>query len=148
MSVLFCHTVTVDAVMANSGHLSAITSVEVVPSAAGGDELESPLLASEEGAEWKGERRICAEIGDHRVSFYRCARPFFLTRSHFVSRFIVVVSLNPESSGLSFQLASLDETGVLNFWVSWATGCGFSAFFLSLYTYMCKGNKYYLQNDD
>lgn len=120
MSVLFCHTVTVDAVMANSGHLSAVTSVEVVPSAAGGDELESPLLASEEGAEWKAERRICAEIGDHRVSFYRC------------------VSLNPESSGLSFQLASLDETGVLNFWVRWATGCGFSFFFLSLYTYMCK----------
>lgn len=139
MSVLFCHTVTVDAVMANSGHLSAVTSVEVVPSAVGGDELESPLLPSEEGAEWKAERRICAEIGDHRVSFYRCAIPFsFFARSHFVSHFIVVISLNPESLGLSFQLASLDETGVLNFWVSWATGCGFSFFFLSLYTYMCK----------
>uniref|UniRef100_A0A3B4YE20 WD repeat domain 60 n=1 Tax=Seriola lalandi dorsalis TaxID=1841481 RepID=A0A3B4YE20_SERLL len=28
---------------------------------------------------------------------------------------------NPESSGLSFQLASLDESGVLNFWVGWPT---------------------------
>uniref|UniRef100_A0A673AYC8 WD repeat domain 60 n=1 Tax=Sphaeramia orbicularis TaxID=375764 RepID=A0A673AYC8_9TELE len=60
-----------DAVMAGSGHLSSVTSVEVVPSAiAGGLRPEVPLLASEE-----------------------------------------------ESTGLSFQLASLDESGVLNFWV-------------------------------
>ncbi|XP_058482767.1 cytoplasmic dynein 2 intermediate chain 1 isoform X1 [Solea solea] len=64
-------TFSTDAVMASSGHLSSVSSVEVVPStAAGGLRPEIPLLASEE-----------------------------------------------ESSGLSFQLASLDETGVLNFWV-------------------------------
>ncbi|XP_069552392.1 cytoplasmic dynein 2 intermediate chain 1 [Brachyistius frenatus] len=64
-------TFSTDAVMAGSGHLSSVTSVEVVPSAvAGGLRAEVPLLASEE-----------------------------------------------ESSGLSFQLASLDESGVLNFWV-------------------------------
>ncbi|XP_028288466.1 WD repeat-containing protein 60 [Parambassis ranga] len=62
-------TFSTDAVMAASGHFSAVTSVEVVPSiVAGGPEV--PILASEE-----------------------------------------------ESSGLSFQLASLDESGVLNFWV-------------------------------
>lgn len=77
MSVLFCHTVTVDAVMANSGHLSAVTSVEVVPSAAGGDKLESPLLASEEGAEWKAEGRIRAEIGDHVYRFTTVRDHFF-----------------------------------------------------------------------
>ncbi|KAK2886574.1 cytoplasmic dynein 2 intermediate chain 1 [Channa argus] len=59
-----------DAVMADSGHFSGVTSVEVVPSVAGGLRPEVPMFASEE-----------------------------------------------ESSGLSFQLASLDECGVLNFWV-------------------------------
>ncbi|KAM7369817.1 hypothetical protein PAMP_011108 [Pampus punctatissimus] len=64
-------TFSTDAVMAGSGHLSSVMSVEVVPSAiVGGLRPEVPLLASEE-----------------------------------------------ESSGLSFQLASLDESGVLNFWV-------------------------------
>ncbi|XP_074550066.1 cytoplasmic dynein 2 intermediate chain 1 isoform X2 [Halichoeres trimaculatus] len=64
-------TFSTDAVMAGSGHFSSVTSVEVVPSAAGwGLGPEVPLLASEE-----------------------------------------------ESSGLSFQLASLDDSGVLNFWV-------------------------------
>ncbi|XP_068566035.1 cytoplasmic dynein 2 intermediate chain 1 isoform X2 [Cebidichthys violaceus] len=64
-------TFSTDAVMAASSHLSSVTSVEIVPSAApGGLRAEVPLLASEE-----------------------------------------------ESSGLSFQLASLDEMGVLNFWV-------------------------------
>ncbi|KAM6971556.1 cytoplasmic dynein 2 intermediate chain 1 [Tautogolabrus adspersus] len=66
-------TFSTDAVLAGSGHLSSVTSVEVVPSAAaaaGGLRPEVPLLASEE-----------------------------------------------ESSGSSFQLASLDENGVLNFWV-------------------------------
>uniref|UniRef100_A0A3B5BEE2 WD repeat domain 60 n=1 Tax=Stegastes partitus TaxID=144197 RepID=A0A3B5BEE2_9TELE len=33
----------------------------------------------------------------------------------------VILFHNPESSGLSFQLASLDESGVLNFWVGWTT---------------------------
>lgn len=75
MSVLFYHTVTVDAVMANSGHQSAVTSVEVVPSAAGGDQLESPLLASEEGAEWKAEgsvpdpRSSCIVLPVHKTVF-------------------------------------------------------------------------------
>ncbi|XP_029001560.1 cytoplasmic dynein 2 intermediate chain 1 [Betta splendens] len=64
-------TFSTDAVMADSGHFSAVTSVEVVfSSAAGGLRPEVPLAASEE-----------------------------------------------ELSGLSFQLASLDENGVLNFWV-------------------------------
>ncbi|XP_063339544.1 cytoplasmic dynein 2 intermediate chain 1 isoform X2 [Pelmatolapia mariae] len=64
-------TFSTDAVLAASGHLSSVTSVEVVPSALAGDpRADVPLLASEE-----------------------------------------------ESSGLSFQLASLDESGVLNFWV-------------------------------
>uniref|UniRef100_A0AAQ6IRZ2 WD repeat domain 60 n=1 Tax=Anabas testudineus TaxID=64144 RepID=A0AAQ6IRZ2_ANATE len=64
-------TFSTDSVMANSGHFSAVTSVEVVSSnVVGGLRPEVPLLASEE-----------------------------------------------ESSGLSFQLASLDESGVLNFWV-------------------------------
>lgn len=34
-----------------------------------------------------------------------------------VLHFVVIPFDYPESSGLSFQLASLDETGVLNFWV-------------------------------
>lgn len=39
--------------MANSGHFSAVTSVEVVSShALGGLRPEVPLLASEEGMEW------------------------------------------------------------------------------------------------
>uniref|UniRef100_A0A3Q1GPX2 Dynein 2 intermediate chain 1 n=1 Tax=Acanthochromis polyacanthus TaxID=80966 RepID=A0A3Q1GPX2_9TELE len=64
-------TFSTDAVMAGSGHLSSVTSIEVVPSTVtGAIRTEVPLLASEE-----------------------------------------------ESSGLSFQLASLDESGVLNFWV-------------------------------
>ncbi|XP_068200119.1 cytoplasmic dynein 2 intermediate chain 1 isoform X2 [Antennarius striatus] len=64
-------TFSTDAVMGGSGHLSSVTSVEVVPSiAAGGLMPEVPLVSSEE-----------------------------------------------DSIGLSFQLASLDETGVLNFWV-------------------------------
>uniref|UniRef100_A0A3B5LVN5 Dynein 2 intermediate chain 1 n=1 Tax=Xiphophorus couchianus TaxID=32473 RepID=A0A3B5LVN5_9TELE len=64
-------TFSTDAVMSGSGHVSPITSIEVVPSfVAGGPRPEVPLLASEE-----------------------------------------------ESSGLSFQLASLDESGILNFWV-------------------------------
>ncbi|KAK5601079.1 hypothetical protein CRENBAI_004525 [Crenichthys baileyi] len=64
-------TFSTDAVMSGSGHVSPVTSLEVVPSfVAGGLRPEVPLLASEE-----------------------------------------------ESSGLSFQLASLDESGVLNFWV-------------------------------
>nr|XP_029138074.1 WD repeat-containing protein 60 isoform X2 [Labrus bergylta] len=66
-------TFSTDAVLAGSGHLSSVTSVEVVPSAAaagGGSRPGVPLLASEE-----------------------------------------------ESSGSSFQLASLDESGLLNFWV-------------------------------
>uniref|UniRef100_A0A3P9ATB6 Dynein 2 intermediate chain 1 n=1 Tax=Maylandia zebra TaxID=106582 RepID=A0A3P9ATB6_9CICH len=64
-------TFSTDAVLAASGHLSSVTSVEVVPSALAGElRADVPLLASEE-----------------------------------------------ESSGLSFQLASLDESGVLNFWV-------------------------------
>ncbi|KAM4718526.1 cytoplasmic dynein 2 intermediate chain 1 isoform 2-T2 [Anableps anableps] len=64
-------TFSTDAVMSGSGHVSPVTSIEVVPSfVAGGLRPEVPLLASEE-----------------------------------------------ESSGLSFQLASLDESGVLNFWV-------------------------------
>ncbi|XP_068604282.1 cytoplasmic dynein 2 intermediate chain 1 [Brachionichthys hirsutus] len=64
-------TFSTDAVMAASGHLSSVTSVEVVPSTvAGGLRPEVPLVASEE-----------------------------------------------ESTGLSFLLASLDESGVLHFWV-------------------------------
>ncbi|XP_016528678.1 WD repeat-containing protein 60 isoform X1 [Poecilia formosa] len=64
-------TFSTDAVMSGSGHVSPVTSVEVVPSfVAGGLRPEVALLASEE-----------------------------------------------ESSGLSFQLASLDENGILNFWV-------------------------------
>ncbi|XP_043960267.1 cytoplasmic dynein 2 intermediate chain 1 isoform X2 [Gambusia affinis] len=64
-------TFSTDAVMSGSGHVSPVTSIEVVPSfVAGGPRPEVPLLASEE-----------------------------------------------ESSGLSFQLASLDESGILNFWV-------------------------------
>ncbi|XP_029934941.1 WD repeat-containing protein 60 isoform X3 [Myripristis murdjan] len=64
-------TFSTDAILAGSGHLSSVSSVEVVPSTvAGGLRPEVPLLASEE-----------------------------------------------ESSGLSFQLASLDETGLLNLWV-------------------------------
>ncbi|XP_035981200.1 WD repeat-containing protein 60 [Fundulus heteroclitus] len=64
-------TFSTDAVMCGSGHVSPVTSVEVVPSfAAGRLRPELPPLASEE-----------------------------------------------ESSGLSFQLASLDESGLLNFWV-------------------------------
>ncbi|KAM4543925.1 cytoplasmic dynein 2 intermediate chain 1 isoform 2-T2 [Fundulus diaphanus] len=64
-------TFSTDAVMSGSGHVSPVTSVEVVPSFAGGRlRPELPPLASEE-----------------------------------------------ESSGLSFQLASLDESGLLNFWV-------------------------------
>ncbi|XP_062336024.1 cytoplasmic dynein 2 intermediate chain 1 isoform X1 [Osmerus eperlanus] len=64
-------TFSTDAVLAASGHMSSVSSVEVVPAAVsqgGGPEL--PLLGSDE-----------------------------------------------ESSGLSFQLASLDENGVLNLWV-------------------------------
>ncbi|XP_067107613.1 cytoplasmic dynein 2 intermediate chain 1 isoform X3 [Osmerus mordax] len=64
-------TFSTDAVLAASGHMSSVSSVEVVPAAlsqGGGPEL--PLLGSDE-----------------------------------------------ESSGLSFQLASLDENGVLNLWV-------------------------------
>lgn len=39
--------------MANSGHFSAVTSVEVVSSnVVGGLRPEVPLLASEEGMEW------------------------------------------------------------------------------------------------
>ncbi|XP_061569103.1 cytoplasmic dynein 2 intermediate chain 1 [Cololabis saira] len=64
-------TFSTDAIMTSSGHLSSVTSVQVVPSTvAGGLGPGFPLLTSEE-----------------------------------------------ESSGLSFQLASLDESGVLNFWV-------------------------------
>lgn len=37
--------------------------------------------------------------------------------SPLVSHFTVIPFDRPESSGLSFQLASLDETGVLNIWV-------------------------------
>lgn len=49
---LFSHFVNTDAVMANSGHFSAVTSVEVVSSsAAGGLRPEVPLAASEEGME-------------------------------------------------------------------------------------------------
>lgn len=53
ISCLFCHFVNIDAVMASSGHQSSVTSLEVVPSVAGGQELEAPLLASEEGMEWR-----------------------------------------------------------------------------------------------
>ncbi|KAK5877740.1 hypothetical protein CesoFtcFv8_025218 [Champsocephalus esox] len=60
-------TFSTDAVMSGSGHLSSVTSVEVVPSSSSSD---VPLLASED-----------------------------------------------ESSGPAFHLASLDEVGVLNFWV-------------------------------
>uniref|UniRef100_A0A1A7XWG4 WD repeat domain 60 n=2 Tax=Iconisemion striatum TaxID=60296 RepID=A0A1A7XWG4_9TELE len=64
-------TFSTDAVMSGSGHLSSVTSVEVVPfTVAGRLSSEVPLLASEE-----------------------------------------------DLSGLSFQLASLDQSGVLNFWV-------------------------------
>ncbi|XP_011487298.1 WD repeat-containing protein 60 isoform X2 [Oryzias latipes] len=60
-------TFSTDAVMAGTGHLSPVTSVEVVPS-----------------------------VGAGATSF---------------------LSPDDESSGLTFQLASLDESGVLNFWV-------------------------------
>lgn len=40
----------------------------------------------------------------------------------FILNVILILFYNPESSGLSFQLASLDETGVLNFWVGQTTG--------------------------
>ncbi|KAM3842158.1 cytoplasmic dynein 2 intermediate chain 1-like [Diretmus argenteus] len=64
-------TFSTDAVLAGSGHLSVVSSVEVVSSTvAGGLRPEVPALASEE-----------------------------------------------EASGMSFQLASLDGNGVLNFWV-------------------------------
>lgn len=58
MYLLFCYTVTADAVMANSGHQSLVTSVEVLPFAVGGDKLESSLLASEEGAELTAEGSV------------------------------------------------------------------------------------------
>ncbi|RVE58729.1 hypothetical protein OJAV_G00196870 [Oryzias javanicus] len=60
-------TFSTDAVMAGTGHLSPVTSVEVVPSIVAG---ATPFLPPDD-----------------------------------------------ESSGLTFQLASLDESGVLNFWV-------------------------------
>uniref|UniRef100_A0A1A8L5A7 WD repeat domain 60 n=2 Tax=Nothobranchius pienaari TaxID=704102 RepID=A0A1A8L5A7_9TELE len=63
-------TFSTDAVMSSSGHLSSVTSVEVVPFTVAGLSPEVPLLASKE-----------------------------------------------ELTGLSFQLASLDQSGVLNFWV-------------------------------
>uniref|UniRef100_A0A1A8DVV0 WD repeat domain 60 n=1 Tax=Nothobranchius kadleci TaxID=1051664 RepID=A0A1A8DVV0_NOTKA len=63
-------TFSTDAVMSSSGHLSSVTSVEVVPFTVAGLSSEVPLLASKE-----------------------------------------------ELTGLSFQLASLDKSGVLNFWV-------------------------------
>ncbi|XP_064797972.1 cytoplasmic dynein 2 intermediate chain 1 isoform X5 [Oncorhynchus masou masou] len=64
-------TFSTDAVLAASGHMSSVSSVEAVPATvAEGLRPELPLLASDE-----------------------------------------------ESSGLSFQLASLDENGVLNLWV-------------------------------
>ncbi|KAM4606086.1 cytoplasmic dynein 2 intermediate chain 1 [Polymixia lowei] len=64
-------TFSTDAVLAASGHLSSVSSVEALPSAAAGAPgSDVPLLASEEA-----------------------------------------------SAGLSFQLASLDENGVLNLWV-------------------------------
>nr|XP_015810125.2 cytoplasmic dynein 2 intermediate chain 1 isoform X2 [Nothobranchius furzeri] len=63
-------TFSTDAVMSSSGHLSSVTSVEVVPFTVAGLSSEVPLLASKE-----------------------------------------------ELTGLSFQLASLDQSGVLNFWV-------------------------------
>lgn len=45
-----------------------------------------------------------------------------------------------ESSGLSFQLASLDESGVLNFWVSWITKSYiYSTYFLPHQTFQTWG---------
>lgn len=119
MSVLFCHTVNTDAVMANWGHVSPVTAVEVVPSSVGGCKLESSLLTSEEGAELKAGGSM---LRSDTIVYHPSVLLDFVC-SEFISGFIVVVSPNPESSGLSFQLATLDETGVLNFWVSWATDC-------------------------
>lgn len=53
------------------------------------------------------------------VSFYKCA--LCACHSQLALYLIGILFHNPESSGLSFQLASLDESGVLNFWVGWAT---------------------------
>lgn len=74
------------------------------------------------------KKDLCGDRRSPWIVLLLCVTIFF-ARSHSVSRFFVVISPNPESSGLSFQLASLDETGVLNFWVSWATGWRFSLLF-------------------
>lgn len=51
--LLICHLFNTDAVLAASGHLSSVTSVEVVPSALAGElRADVPLLASEEGMKW------------------------------------------------------------------------------------------------
>lgn len=99
--------------MASSGHQSSVTSLEVVPSVAGGQKLEASLLASEEGMEWKKNDQH--NIRDPVYHFINVQNDFWVVVV--VSCFTVTVSHHPESSGLSFQLASLDETGVLNFWV-------------------------------
>lgn len=80
-------------------------SVEAVPAAAAGElGSEVPLLASEEGTE-------CNRRGPGSL------------RSTFAAGFTFHCFPfdYPESSGLSFQLASLDESGVLHFWVGKAT---------------------------
>lgn len=87
-SLLFCYTVTVDAVMANSRHQSPLTSVEVLPFAAAGDKLESPLLASEEGAEWKLKG---SEILVYR--FTSAQNHFFFSPVHSLSHVSLLSSL-------------------------------------------------------
>lgn len=95
--------------MARWGHLSSVVSVEAVPSAAAGElRPEVPLLASEEGTECN--RRGPGSLLNTLRSTFAAGFTFHCFPFDY-----------PESSGLSFQLASLDETGVLNFWVGKAT---------------------------
>lgn len=97
--------------MASSGHFSSVVSIEAVSSAAAGElRSEVPLLASQEGTE-------CFRRGLDHVSLRNVPRVTFAAGF----TFHCFLFDYPESSGLSFQLASLDETGVLNFWVGKAT---------------------------
>lgn len=97
--------------MASSGHFSSVVSIEVVSSATAGElRSEVPLLASQEGTE-------CFRRGPDHVSLLNVPRLTFTAGF----TFHCFPFDYPESSGLSFQLASLDETGVLNFWVRKAT---------------------------
>ncbi|KAJ0059726.1 hypothetical protein NL108_011214, partial [Boleophthalmus pectinirostris] len=82
-----------DAVMSASGHFSTVMSVEVVPSVViRGQRSEVSLWTSEEGM----GKIMCYTM--HTA---------LITENYFIS----------EATGLSFQLASLDESGILNFWV-------------------------------